>query len=201
MIDIDKLDFEKMGGVVTVVTQDAVTGSVLMVAQADREALEKTIATGEMYYRSRTRGLWRKGETSGNIQKVVSLTPDCDGDTVLARVNSAGPACHTNATTCFDNNGNVNISDALAELAATIELRANSNEGGNSYTQKLLADRNLRLKKIGEEAAEFVTACADGNKERATEEGADLLYHILVALRSTGVTLRDVQSTLARRAR
>lgn len=199
MIDIGKLNFDKNGGVVTVVTQDAVTGLVLMVAQADREAMEKTVESGEMHYRSRTRGLWRKGETSGNIQKVVSLTADCDGDTVLARVNAAGPACHTNARTCFDNDGNTNVSGALSVLATTIELRANQNSGEKSYTQKLLSDRNLRLKKIGEEAAELVTACADGNAERAAEEAADLLYHTMVALRSAGVTLADVQRVLEQR--
>src|ERR671915_164894 len=101
MIRLDTLDFEKGNGLVTVVAQDAHTGAVLMVAHADREALERTIATGEMHYRSRTRGLWHKGATSGNVQRVVSLTPDCDGDAVLARVVSAGPACHTGSATCF----------------------------------------------------------------------------------------------------
>src|ERR671919_1020941 len=95
------LDFSKGDGLVTIVTQDARTGAVLMVAQADQEALERTVATGEMHFRSRTRGLWRKGETSGNVQRVVSLTADCDGDAVLARVIPAGPACHSGSTTCF----------------------------------------------------------------------------------------------------
>ena len=101
MLDLDTLDFGKGGGLVTVVTQDARTGDVLMVAHADREALERTLATGEMYYRSRTRGLWHKGGTSGNVQRVVSLAADCDGDAVLARVDKAGPSCHTGAETCF----------------------------------------------------------------------------------------------------
>src|SRR5688572_28529922 len=92
--DLKTLDFAKGGGVVTVVTVDDVSGRVLMVAQADREALERTLATGEMHYRSRSRGLWRKGETSGNVQAVVHLARDCDGDAVLARVRPAGPACH-----------------------------------------------------------------------------------------------------------
>ena len=98
---LDTLDFAKAGGLVTVVTQDARTGAVLMVAHADREALERTLATGEMHYHSRTRGLWHKGATSGNVQRVVSLTADCDGDAVLARVIPAGPACHTGSPTCF----------------------------------------------------------------------------------------------------
>src|ERR687883_1188212 len=101
MLDLDTLNFDKGGGLVTVVTQDTRTGAVLMVAHADREALERTIETGEMHYHSRTRGLWRKGATSGNTQRVVSLTADCDGDAVLARVRPAGPACHTGAVSCF----------------------------------------------------------------------------------------------------
>src|ERR671919_1206550 len=95
------LDFSKGDGLVTIVTLDARTGRVLMLAHADREALERTVATGEMHYRSRSRGLWHKGETSGNVQRVVSLTADCDGDAVLARVVPAGPACHSGSTTCF----------------------------------------------------------------------------------------------------
>src|SRR3954471_1614976 len=101
MLDLDALDFAKGNGLVTVIAQDALSGVVLMVAHADREALERTIATGEMHYHSRTRGLWHKGATSGNTQRVVSLSPDCDGDAVLARVAPAGPACHTGATSCF----------------------------------------------------------------------------------------------------
>src|SRR5438477_8370081 len=101
MLDLDRLDFTKGGGLVTVVTQDARSGAVLMVAHADREALARALATGEMHYRSRTRGLWHKGATSGNTQRVVELLADCDGDAVLARVAPNGPACHTNAISCF----------------------------------------------------------------------------------------------------
>ena len=93
MLDLSQLDFSKGNGLLTVVAQDARTGAVLMIAHADREALERTIATGEMHYRSRTRGLWHKGATSGNVQRVISLSADCDGDAVLARVEPAGPAC------------------------------------------------------------------------------------------------------------
>src|SRR3954471_17423654 len=101
MLDLDALDFAKGNGLVTVIAQDALSGVVLMVAHADRDALERTMATGEMHYRSRTRGLWHKGATSGNTQQVISLTADCDGDAVLARVKSAGPACHTGMFSCF----------------------------------------------------------------------------------------------------
>lgn len=197
MIDLDALDFHKGGGLVTIVTQDHRTGAVLMIAHADREALQRTVATGEMHYRSRTRGLWHKGGTSGNVQRVVSLTADCDGDAVLARVRPAGPACHTGATSCFG----PGVSDALGALDATIAARADGAGDGTSYTRKLLGDRNLRLKKIGEEASELVTACADGDAARATEETADLIYHALVALRAAGGSLDGVRGVLEGRAR
>jgi phosphoribosyl-ATP pyrophosphohydrolase/phosphoribosyl-AMP cyclohydrolase len=199
MLDLNALNFEKGGGVVMVVAQDAASGAVLMVAAADREALDRTIATGEMHYRSRTRGLWHKGATSGNVQRVVSLTPDCDGDAVLARVTPAGPACHTGAVSCF---GDIALaSDALSALDATIGARSTTaaSPEAPSYTRRLLGDRNLRLKKVGEEAAELVTACADGDVDRAREETADLFYHALVALRALGGTLSDVRLVLAAR--
>ncbi|NVJ21485.1 MULTISPECIES: bifunctional phosphoribosyl-AMP cyclohydrolase/phosphoribosyl-ATP diphosphatase HisIE [Myxococcus] len=198
-LDLDRLDFTKGGGLVTVVTQDARTGDVLMVAHADREALERTLATGQMHYRSRTRGLWHKGATSGNTQQVVSLRADCDGDAVLARVEKAGPACHTGDVTCFGPGSE----DALASLDATLAERAARPDAPGekpSYTRRLLADRNLRLKKLGEEAAELVTACADSDAGRAAEEAADLLYHLLVAVRPLGLSLEDVKAVLARRA-
>ena len=202
MLDLNKLNFEKGGGFVTIVSQDAGSGAVLMVARADREALQRTLSTGEMHYHSRSRGLWRKGETSGNVQKVVSLVPDCDGDAVLARIEPAGPACHTGARSCFG--PEAFASDPLSALDLVIEERANTPQAEGrrpSYTQKLLADRNLRLKKVGEEAAELVVACADADKARSAEEAADLIYHALVALRSLGVTLGDVRKVLADRSK
>jgi len=202
MIDLGMLDFSKRGGVVVVVTQDARTGVVLMVAHADREALERTMATKQMHYRSRRRGLWHKGATSGNTQQVVSLTPDCDGDVVLARVIPAGPACHTNEMSCF---GAVALgADTLSRLNAVIAHRANGKQAIDakpSYTRQLLEDRNKRLKKIGEESAELVAACADENRDQAVEEAADLFYHTLVALRALGAGLDDVREALAKRSK
>ncbi len=204
MLDLSQLDFDKGGGLVTVVAQDARTGAVLMLAHADRDALERTIATGEMHYRSRSRGPWRKGETSGNVQRVVSLSADCDGDAVLARIEPAGPACHTGATSCF---GAVALEpEGFAALDATIASRSAEamtapDESSPSYTRRLLADRNLRLKKIGEEAAELLVALADQNSDRATEEGADLIFHMLVGLRAEGISLDDVRRVLAARSK
>jgi len=202
-LDLNALDFRKGSGLVSVVVQDAVSGAVLMTAFADREALERTIETGDMHFRSRTRGLWHKGATSGNTQRVISLEADCDGDAVLARVIPRGPACHTGTTSCFrDTSGQA---DALAELdaiiAARLALPEDHGEPGEkpSYTRRLAADRNLRLKKLGEECAELVMACADNDRTRATDEAADLLYHALVALRTIGASLDDVRRVLAAR--
>jgi phosphoribosyl-ATP pyrophosphohydrolase/phosphoribosyl-AMP cyclohydrolase len=199
VLDLDTLDFAKGGGLVTVVTQDATSGIVLTVAHADREALERTIATGEMHYRSRTRGLWHKGATSGNTQRVVSLSADCDSDAILARVAPAGPACHTGARSCFGETAHG--ADALGTLDATIGQRAaEQGTSGKGYTRKLLADRNLRLKKLGEEATELAVACADGDAPRATAEAADIIYHTLVALRALGLSLDAVRAELQARA-
>ena len=203
-LDIDALDFTKSNGLVTVVAQDALTGAVLMVAHANREAVQLTISTGEMHYTSRTRGLWHKGATSGNVQRVVSLSADCDCDAILARVHPAGPACHTGQTSCFGEHAL--SADALGVLNYTIAARHagtfTTASGGNpSYTQRLLGDRNLRLKKLGEEAVELATACADNDAIRAAEEGADVFYHMLVALRAVGVSLDDVRTVLDNRSR
>lgn len=195
--DLDRLDFNKGGGSVSIVVQDARTHNVLMVAYADREALERSIASREMHFRSRTRGLWHKGATSGNVQHVVALYADCDGDAVLALVHPAGPACHTGDTTCF---AQPLFDDVLDELDATIRERAES-AGPESYTRRLLADRNLRLKKLGEESAELVLACADESRERAVNEAADVIYHTLVALRALGFGLDDVRAALQERRR
>ena len=197
MLYLGKVNFEKGGGLATVVTQDSRSGAVLMVAHADREALELTLSTGEMHYRSRTRGLWHKGATSGNTQRVVSLTLDCDGDAILARVEPAGPACHTGTVSCFGDGAIAG--DALTRLAETIDARS-TDGGAGGYTRKLLGDRNLRLKKLGEETAELVVALSDRDTARAAEEGADLIYHALVALRAEGVTLDDVRAVLASRS-
>ena len=209
MLDLDTLDFAKGGGFVTVVCQDAATRAVLMVARADREALERTLSTGEMHYHSRSRGLWHKGATSGNVQRVVSLHADCDADAVLALVHPAGPACHTGQYDCFGVHGTGEAADAehgtFSRLGATIAARAAAlplAEGVKpSYTQRLLGDRNLRLKKLGEEAVELAVACTDEDRARAVEEGGDVIYHTLVALAAIGVTVDDVARVLEGRAR
>jgi phosphoribosyl-ATP pyrophosphohydrolase/phosphoribosyl-AMP cyclohydrolase len=196
---LDDLDFSSTGGLLPLVVQDASTGQVLMLGFANRLALEKTLETGQVHFWSRSRDeLWRKGETSGNTLALVSLHADCDGDAVLARATPAGPTCHTLETSCFGSGTDI-PTGALARLDATLAARAEERPDG-SYTVKLLNDQNLRLKKLGEEAAELVAALATHDSERAVEEAADLLYHILVALRAEGMDASALVGALAKRA-
>lgn len=190
--DLDALDFRKGDGLVPVVAQDADAGEVLMVAWADREALEATLETGWMHFRSRSRqALWKKGETSGNRLRLRSLHADCDGDTVLALVAPEGPACHTDDRTCFGETGVAGTTggrELLDELWSVLESRARERPAG-SYTVGLLDDENLRLKKLGEELSELTVALARGKDDRIPAEAADLVYHLLVALLGAGVGL------------
>lgn len=188
-----QLNFTKANGMVPVVAQHARTGEVLTLAFATRDALVRTITTGEIWFFSRTRNeLWHKGETSGNILKVVSLHTDCDTDSILALVDPTGPACHTGAVSCFDG------PPTLAALAYVLGQRMRDKPQG-SYTTRLFEDRNLRLKKIGEEAGELAVACADEDAERAAQEAADLIYHALVACAAIGVNADDILSALESR--
>lgn len=191
--DLDTLAFDKAGGLVPVISQHVRTGEVLLQAYADRTALERTLATGELWLYSRSRDeLWHKGGTSGNTQRVIALHGDCDGDAVLALVEPAGPACHTGDWTCF---GGMPTVPALAEV---LDARAEQMPP-ESYTTRLLSDLNLRTKKLGEEATELAVACALNDHVQATEEAADLVYHALVACRAMGVSANEVLGVLERR--
>ena len=191
--DLDTLDFRRCGGLVPVVAQHADTGEVLMLAYASREALERTLAERVMWYHSRRRNaLWRKGDSSGNVQHVVSLHSDCDADAVVALVRPAGPSCHTGDWSCFG------ALPALAALDAIIRQRADAATPG-SYTRRLLEDGNLRLKKLGEEAVELAMACHREEPAAVAAETADLIYHALVACAAAGVDARAVLETLDER--
>jgi phosphoribosyl-AMP cyclohydrolase / phosphoribosyl-ATP pyrophosphohydrolase len=199
--DLAQVDFNKGNGLVPVVAQDDANGLVLMLGYANREALEETLRSGELTFFSRTKGrLWKKGETSGNVLTVRELLLDCDRDTVLARVTPHGPTCHTGSRSCF---GEEYTANPIARLDSTIAQRASTPPGSESrsYTHKLLSDRNLRLKKLGEEVAELLMALADKDSPRIAEEAADLTYHMLVALHAEGVTLEDVQRVLQARVK
>ena len=201
--DVSQVDFAKGDGLVPVVAQDAVNGLVLMLGYANREALEETLSSGELTFFSRSKGrLWKKGETSGNVLSVKELLLDCDRDTVLARVVPQGPTCHTGSRSCFGAE-HLPVADPIAQLDATIAARVQTPPSGEapSYTHKLLGDRNLRLKKLGEEVAELLVALTDKDSSRIAEEAADLTYHMLVALHAEGVTLDEVQRVLQSRAK
>src|SRR2546428_1159783 len=176
-------------GLVPVVAQSALAGEVLMVAYADRAALERTRDTGEAHYHSRSRsGLWKKGETSGHTQAVAEVRVDCDGDAVLYVVRQSGPACHTGAPTCFGEPSG----GTLVRLAGTIARRARERPEG-SYTARLLSDGVARLaQKLGEEAVETVVAATAEDGARLASEAADLLYHLLVLLEAKRLPLERV---------
>ena len=181
------IDFEKGGGLVPVVVQHYTTGEVLMVGYGNSESMARCAETGELWLYSRSRQqLWHKGETSGHTQRIVSITADCDRDAVLVRVAPNGPMCHTGARSCFADDG-----VTLRALSDVIEQRRQQPQE-NSYTNQLLANENLRLKKLGEEAVELATACKDRDANRIAEEAADLLYHTLVACAAQDVGLEAV---------
>jgi phosphoribosyl-AMP cyclohydrolase / phosphoribosyl-ATP pyrophosphohydrolase len=205
---LESLDFGRSDGLVPVVAQHARTGEVLMLAYATHEALVQTLNDRVMWYFSRSRGrLWKKGETSGNVQRLVSLHADCDVDAVVARVLPEGPSCHTGDWSCFSAPPTLAALDAvIAQRAASVPGRADaaaplSVDAGApaSYTHRLLSDENLRLKKLGEEAVELALACGRRDTGQVAAEAADLLYHVLVACRAAGVTADDVVAALESR--
>jgi len=206
-------------GLVPVVTQESRSGDVLMVAYANREALERTLSTGLAHYFSRSRGkLWQKGETSEHVQRITEVRLDCDGDAVLYRVEQTGPACHTGTRTCFSTvlgrtgrvpaervvaDGGATEEDpgghVLSRLARTVASRAAARPQG-SYTAQLLAGGVAKIsQKVGEEAVEIVVAANSEDDERLASEAADLLYHLLVLLQARGVPLDVVLQELERR--
>lgn len=194
-------------GLLTVVVQDVGSGAVLMVAFADREAVERTLATGQAWFWSRSRqSLWKKGETSGNTLDVVEVVADCDGDALLVRARPAGPACHRGTRSCFEPNP---ARLELGWLAAVLESRRGA-DPETSYTARLLARGIERIaQKVGEEGVETaiaaVSAAARGEgegRERRTAlvgEAADLLYHLLVLLQASGIDPEEISQELQRR--
>jgi phosphoribosyl-ATP pyrophosphohydrolase/phosphoribosyl-AMP cyclohydrolase len=197
---IAAIDFAKGNGLVPAVVQDAATLQVLMLAYMDAAALNETLESGEATFFSRSRGgRWRKGETSGHRLKVVSVTPDCDNDTLLVLVDPVGPACHLNTPSCFGDADAPGVG-RLGRLEQTIAERASA-DPATSWTARLLAAGPKRAaQKVGEEGVETALAGAAGDVAELCEESADLLYHLLVLLKSRGVPFADVLAVLARRA-
>ncbi len=206
---IDDLHFDERG-LIPVIAQEATAGEVLMLAFANREALERTIRTGRGHYWSRSRKeLWRKGATSGNEQVVVDVRADCDGDAVLYRVRQTGPACHTGHRSCFhrcvsEEDGSLETveggtGDVLAGIEQVVRRRDERRPEGSYTTYLLEQGIDKILKKVGEEAAEVVIAAKNDDPGEIAAESADLLYHLLVMLRARGVSFADVREELASR--
>ena len=190
-------------GLVPCIVQDWITGEVLTLAYMNELALERTRATGELHLWSRSRQeLWHKGATSGNTQTVRALRVDCDGDSLLALVEPAGPACHTGERTCFYR-GELEDGaphETLPGLERTLRGRASERPEG-SYTVELLDDPRRIGEKVMEEAEEVARAAREESDERVGEEAADLLYHLLVLLHSRGLALSDAEGVLDERSR
>jgi phosphoribosyl-AMP cyclohydrolase / phosphoribosyl-ATP pyrophosphohydrolase len=197
---IDKLNFEKLNGLIPAVIQDARTNQVLMVGFMNRDALEKTLTDKKVTFWSRTKQrLWQKGETSGNFLEYVSMQKDCDDDSLLIRAIPHGPVCHTNQFTCFGEDEIPDMGSLLHRLEEIICDRQQKMPEG-SYTSKLFKEGTPRIaQKVGEEGVEVAIAAVLGDKKRLTEESADLLFHLLVLLRHQGMMLEDVVRELRKR--
>ncbi|MCB2113980.1 MAG: bifunctional phosphoribosyl-AMP cyclohydrolase/phosphoribosyl-ATP diphosphatase HisIE [Parvularculaceae bacterium] len=196
-----EIDFEKGGGLVPAVVQDAKTRQVLMLAYMDKAAFDETIESGEATFFSRSRGgRWRKGETSGNRLKIVSVTPDCDCDAILLLAEPQGPACHTGSTSCFGRDEAPGVG-RFGALERTVRTRANASPE-ESWTAKLIESGAKRIaQKVGEEGVECALAGAAGGDEELKNEAADLFYHLAVLLFVRGLSFEDIAATLERRAK
>lgn len=193
-------------GLVPVIVQDAADGRVLTQAWMSRESLERTLESGDTWFWSRSRGeLWRKGATSGNTQSVRSVALDCDGDSLLVRVDQTGVACHTGAATCFHRPLTEAAPEpfaAIADLERIVARRAGTADAGASYTARLLAGGiDAVCKKVGEEATEVVLAAKGAERGQVVYESADLLYHLAVLWRAAGVSFAEVAEELESRRR
>lgn len=201
-LDLNGIKFDEKG-LVPVVVQDALTAEVLMTAWASAESLRLTAECGELVFWSRSRGcIWHKGETSGNTMKLLEMKIDCDGDTLLALVEPAGPACHTGERSCFYRTlcGEDATEGTFLGRLFRYLTRRKDDDPQQSYTARLIASGRSRVaQKVGEEGVETALACAAGSRDEFRYEAADLLYHLLVACIASGVPLSEVLKELASR--
>lgn len=191
-----EIDFEKMGGLVPAIIQDADTAKVLMLGFMNREAYEKTLETGKVTFFSRTRQrLWTKGEESGNFLHLVSLSVDCDQDTLLIQAHPEGPVCHTGTDTCWGEKNERPVL-FLQELQDFIRTRHTEMPEGSYTTSLFRSGINKMAQKVGEEAVETVIEACNGSDDRLIYESADLIYHLIVLLTSKGYGIEDIAREL-----
>lgn len=197
-LDVAGLAWDKMNGLLPVVVQDAATDQLLMLGYMNREALDATLATGLVTFFSRSKQrLWRKGESSGNVLRLVAIAADCDGDALLVRAHPAGPTCHLGTDSCFGES--LGGGGWLGTLERIIAARAEA-DPERSYTARLLANGPANAaQKVGEEGVEVALAAVSRDAQGVTEEAADLLFHLLVVLRARKVSLTDVIGVLQAR--
>lgn len=195
-LDISALAFDKQGGLLPAVVQDAATGRVLMLGYMDAAAVQATLDTGLVTFFSRSRGrAWTKGEASGDVLRLVSIEADCDADTLLVQAHPAGPTCHLKRASCFPSAP----ADFLAELDALVRQREAERPAG-SYTSKLFESGVRRIaQKVGEEGVETALAAVAQDEPALLGEAADLLYHLIVLLRARGLSLADAVAVLRQR--
>jgi len=199
MMDTTSIDWDKGDGLVPAIIQDAATRQVLMLGYMNALSLEETIKTGHVHFFSRSKQrLWMKGESSGNIFNLVSVKPDCDRDALLVEVRPEGPACHTNTVSCFGDDPGPGLG-FLAYLAQVIESRSEE-KPEDSYVARLLSEAPKKpAQKVGEEGVEVAIAAVSENKQAVIEESADLLFHLMVLLKSRDLGLDDVLGELRKR--
>jgi phosphoribosyl-ATP pyrophosphohydrolase/phosphoribosyl-AMP cyclohydrolase len=194
-----KLDFNKLSGLIPAIIQDERTNKVLMLGFMNEEALEKTQSTGKVTFFSRTKNrLWTKGEESGNFLNVVSITSDCDDDTLLIKVHPVGPVCHTGSDTCFQEKNEEDI--LFLKYLQDFIVRRRREMPENSYTTSLFNEGISRMaQKVGEEAVETVIEAMKGDDDRLLYEASDLLYHLIVLLTYKGYRIEDLANELRKR--
>lgn len=195
-----EIDFEKCGGLVPAIIQDAQTKNVLMMGYMNPEAYQKTLETGKVTFWSRSRQcLWTKGDTSGNFLWLVNIKVDCDKDTLLVTAHPEGPTCHTGTDTCWGEKNERNPLLFLSELQDFIEKRHREMPEGSYTTSLFKKGVNRMAQKVGEEALETVIEATNGSDEKMVYEAADMLYHLVVLLTSKGLRIEDIARELATR--
>ena len=192
-----QINFEKMGGLVPAIIQDATTKNVLMLGFMNEEAYQKTIETKKVTFWSRSRHcLWTKGETSGHYLHLVSIQNDCDNDTLLVKVNPEGPTCHKGTDTCWGEDNTANPLLFLTELQNFINKRHEEMPEGSDTTSLFKDGLNRMAQKVGEEALEAVIEATNGTNERLIYEASDMFYHLIVLLTSKGLRIEDIAKEL-----